>query len=275
MKDLFIYDGRNDIKAASTNHTVAAVSCNQIANLTHNSMTYRKNGREDWSLFYCEAGRMYFEDCMLQTGELWIYEPLTPQKYVILHQDRTVYRYLHFTGTDVGNIFSALGIPYRTPVQPTNKISMELFDELKSNILNNDAVSNIRSECLILRLLLQLSAVQPKKTEINVMKHVTETMAHTFSENYDAKKFADMLHISESRFNHVFKEVVGIPPHLYYTKLRIDHACRLLSDTDIKIKNIAEYSGYPDSLYFTQVFKKQKGITPSAYRKLNKLSFSK
>ena len=270
MNGLLIYDGSNDIKAVATNHTVAAVSCNQIANLTNNSMTYRKNGREDWSLFYCESGRIYFEDRILQAGEIWIYEPHVPQRYTIFHKDSTVYRYLHFIGTDVGNIFSSLNIPYRTPVKPRNKITTELFDEIKINILNNDAVSRIRSECLILRLILQLSDVRPQKTEINIMKHVTETMSHSFSENYDAKKYADMLHISESRFNHIFKEVIGVPPHLYYTELRIDNACRLLKDTDLKIKEIAEYSGYSDSLYFTQAFKKQKGITPSGYRRLNK-----
>lgn len=270
MKDLLIYDGNKDIKAAETNHTVAAVSCNQVANLTHNSVTLRKNGRKDWSLFYCEAGRIYFEDRILQAGEIWIYEPNVPQRYTVFHKDSTVYRYLHFTGTDVGNVFSSLNIPYNTVIKPKNKINTELFDEIKQNVLNNDAVSNIRSECLILNLIIQLSETPPQKTEMNIMKNVTETMSHSFSENYNAKTYADMLHLSESRFNHVFKEALGISPHLYYTKLRIDNACRLLKDTDLKIKEIAEYSGYSDSLYFTQAFKKQKGITPSDYRRLNK-----
>lgn len=270
MNDLLVYDGSKDLKAKTTNHTVAAVSCGQIANLANNSMTYRKNGREDWSLFYCESGRICFDDRVLQSGEIWIYEPNVPQKYTIMHKDSTVYRFLHFTGTDVGNIFSSLNIPYRTPVKPRTIIDTELFDEIRINLLNNDIGSNIRSECLILHLILQLSDVRPQKTEINIMKHVTETMSHSFSENYDAKKYADMLHISESRFNHLFKEIIGIPPYLYYTKLRIDNACRLLKDTDLKIKEIAEYSGFSDSLYFTQAFKKQKGVTPSSYRKKNK-----
>ena len=270
MNEISIYDGHNDIKAEKTNHTVAAVSCNQIVNSTRNHMTLRKNGREDWSLFYCESGRIYFENQILQAGEIWIYEPHVPQRYTIFNKDKVVYRYLHFTGTDVGNIFSSLNIPYSTPFKPRNKINTELFDEIKLNICNNDIVSKIRSECLILRLIIELSDVRPQKTEINIMKHVTETMSHSFSENYDAKKYADMLHISESRFNHIFKEVIGVPPHLYYTKLRIDNACRLLKDTDLKIKEIAKYSGYSDPLYFTQVFKKQTGITPNSYRKLNR-----
>lgn len=270
MSRLLVYDGRNDIKAAKTNHTVAAVSCDRIANLTRNSMTIRKNGREDWSLFYCEAGCMYFENQILRAGEIWIYKPHTPQSYTVLHKDSTVYRFLHFTGTDVENIFSSFGIPYSTPIKPKNKISAELFDEIRKNILHDDIASSLRAECLILRLIMRLSDIRPRKTEMNIMTQVTEAMSHSFSENYDAGKYADMLHISESRFNHIFKETVGIPPHLYYTELRMDNACRLLTDTKLKIKEIAEYSGYSDPLYFTQAFKKLKGITPSGYRRLNK-----
>ena len=91
----------------------------------------------------------------------------------------------------MGNIFSSLNIPYRTPVKPRTIIDTELFDEIRINLLNNDIGSNIRSECLILHLILQLSDVRPQKTEINIMKHVTETMSHSFSGNYDAKKYAD------------------------------------------------------------------------------------
>ncbi len=270
MRKLVVYDGCNDIKGVSTKHTVTAVSCNQIANLSHSQMTYRKNGREDWSLFYCESGKMFFEDSTVKSGEIWIYEPRVPQKYIIFHEDNTVYRYLHFTGIDVANIFSGLHIPCRTPIKADNKIDTKLFDDIKMNILNRDTVSVIRLECIILHLILQLSAIQPKKTEINIMRHVTETMEHSFSEEYNAKKYADMLHISQSRFNHIFKEVIGVSPQSYYIRLRIDNACRLLRDTDLKVSSIAEYCGYSDPLYFTQAFKKQKGIPPSVYRRFNK-----
>ena len=273
MSRFIIYDGRNDIKAPETNHTAAAVSCNQVANLSHNSMTLRKNGREDWSLFFCESGRMYFEDRVLQAGEAWIYEPQVPQKYTVLVQDSTSYRYLHFVGTDIGHILTSLGIPCRTPITPVNGVSAELFEKIKMNLLNNDVVSAVRSECLILSLFIQLSDVRPQRTDARLVKHVTDTMAHSFSEKYDPGKYAEMLHVSVSRFNHVFKETLGIPPHQYYTGLRIENACRLLKDTDLKINEIAEYSGYSDSFYFTQAFRKQKGMTPSCYRKMNRKLF--
>ena len=103
-----------------------------------------------------------------------------------------------------------------------------------------------------------------------MMKRVTDNMEHSFSVAYDASYYADMFKISVSRFNHLFKQCVGIPPYAYYVKLRMANACSLLEDTDLKIQDIAEKCGYEDAMYFTQVFKKSIGLTPSNYRKLNK-----
>ena len=63
-----IYDGRNDIKAAPTKHTVAVVSTNRIVCGENDQMTIRKNGREDWSLFYCESVRLFFGEDVLSAG---------------------------------------------------------------------------------------------------------------------------------------------------------------------------------------------------------------
>ena len=52
-------------------------------------------------------------------------------------------------------------------------------------------------------------------------------------------------------------------------QLRMTNARSLLEDTDLQIKEIAERCGYKDALYFTQAFKKETGLTPSAYRKTN------
>ena len=52
----------------------------------------------------------------------------------------------------------------------------------------------------------------------------------------------------------------------YITKKRIDKAKQLLTNTDLPIMTVAEYTGYPDYSYFTRVFRKETGVTPRAYR---------
>ncbi|OAS21457.1 hypothetical protein A8708_31140 [Paenibacillus oryzisoli] len=64
-----------------------------------------------------------------------------------------------------------------------------------------------------------------------------------------------------------FKQVNGKNFIDYLTELRIDKAKDLLSQTDLKINDIAEKVGYQPS-YFNRIFKKQESITPSQYRDL-------
>jgi len=52
----------------------------------------------------------------------------------------------------------------------------------------------------------------------------------------------------------------------YLRKLRLDQASALLNASNLPIKMIAEKVGYDDQYYFSRVFRKYIGITPSRYR---------
>lgn len=264
-----IYDGTNDKKTPLTNHTVTVVSASRIICTETDQMTLRKNGREDWSLFYCEKGRMYFSDGVLKPGQIWIYPPKVPQKYTIYRQDSTVYRYLHFTGSDVQNLLLSLGIEFFTPISTRGDTVAMVLEDIQNSMMDDSVLSALRAEYHTLHLISFL-ARHSASYRSNMMKRVTDNMNHSFSAPYEAKIYADMFQVSVSRFNHLFKQYVGVAPYAYFVRLRVENACALLEDTDLKIQDIAERCGYEDAFYFTQVFKKNVGLTPSAYRRANR-----
>lgn len=53
----------------------------------------------------------------------------------------------------------------------------------------------------------------------------------------------------------------------YIMKLRLAHFCHLLESTELPISTAADKSGFIDSSNFSTLFKKNKGMTPSEYRK--------
>ena len=53
---------------------------------------------------------------------------------------------------------------------------------------------------------------------------------------------------------------------MYLSELRIEKAKELLADVTINVKDIGQKVGYRDSSYFTKVFKRFTGVTPSEYR---------
>ena len=265
-----VYDGRFDKKALPTKHTIAVVSANRIICGENDQMTIRRNGREDWSLFYCEAGKLYFEDSVLEAGQVWVYAPNVPQKYTMYSKDKTIYHYLHFTGSDVTELLSSLGISLSYPIEVKSSSISDVLDSIQNSILEDSSLSKLSAEYHTLHLLSMLVRRRAHFSEVHMMKRVTDDMEHSFAAPYDAYRYADMFRISVSRFNHLFKQCVGVSPYAYYVRLRMANAISLLEDTHLRIQDIAEKCGYADAVYFTQVFKKNIGLSPSNYRKLNK-----
>ena len=65
----------------------------------------------------------------------------------------------------------------------------------------------------------------------------------------------------------LFKEELGLTFIEYLTKIRIDAAKRLLLETNMTVSEISDLVGYQDPSYFTKVFKKREGVTPTQFRR--------
>ena len=76
--------------------------------------------------------------------------------------------------------------------------------------------------------------------------------------------------MSQSHFSTVFAQETGITFTQYLTALRIGKARELLAATDMRASDIAAAVGYNDAHYFSYLFKKHAGVTPSDYRRSNK-----
>lgn len=264
---MLIYDGRNDRKAFPTKRTAEVISAGRIVCGENDQMTIRKKGREDWSLFYCESGILYLGNCVLDAGSVWIYPPKVPQKYTIYSADHTVYRYLHFTGSSVAELLTSVGITPSMPIEVKSTLISVIFDHIQDCMADGSSLSGLKAEYQTLYLIAQIATGSGRLSEIHLMKRITDNMEHNFTESYNAAHYADMLNLSISRFDHLFKQCMGISPYAYYIRLRIANACNLLESTSLKIKDIATKCGYQDAMYFTQAFKKETGMTPSAWRR--------
>ncbi len=77
---------------------------------------------------------------------------------------------------------------------------------------------------------------------------------------------ADAVNFSASQISHQFKEEVGMSLMNYISEERVKVARQLLENSSMTVREIASYVGIPDWNYFTKVFKKTVGCTPSEYR---------
>ncbi len=79
---------------------------------------------------------------------------------------------------------------------------------------------------------------------------------------------ASRANISPSHFFALFKRQIGCAPIDYFIRLRMQHACRLLDETVMSVKEIAATLGYDDPFYFSRIFKSVNHVAPSEYRLL-------
>ncbi|GIQ67348.1 response regulator [Xylanibacillus composti] len=87
-----------------------------------------------------------------------------------------------------------------------------------------------------------------------------------FHQDVSIDEVAEHVGLSNSHFCVLFKKETGYTFLEYLTKQRIEWACSMLKNTDTRIHNVSHMVGYQDPKYFSQVFKKLVGMTPSEYR---------
>ena len=85
--------------------------------------------------------------------------------------------------------------------------------------------------------------------------------------NLTLKDLAEYFKYSESHFSNLFQKETGTSPINYFTRLKIQKACQYIELTDMKLNEIAMRLGFEEQAYFSRVFTKVMGISPSSYRK--------
>lgn len=99
------------------------------------------------------------------------------------------------------------------------------------------------------------------KIKIYIKDHLSESLT--------LSTLATIVNYNETYVSRLFKQVTGMCISDYICSIRLQHAKRLLSTTDNSIQNIAKSTGFDTSQYFSMVFKKKIGVSPTEFRRLS------
>lgn len=241
--------------------------------------TYRPNGRVDYQILYIASGKAYFsfngKEQMITAGNMVIYRPLEEQHYYYYSTDHTEFYWMHFTGNNVENILYKYGITKDMHVIHTGtsleykNIFLQIIKELK--LCKEDYEELLMNYLQHLLILIHRAITSTPRSKPSSLIHEMDAAVRYFHENYNKpisiENYAAEHHMSVSWFIRNFKDYTNSTPTQYLLTLRIQNAQTLLESTSYNVTEIAEIVGYDNPLYFSRIFKKHNGMSPSDFRK--------
>lgn len=241
--------------------------------------TWRPRGRLDYQLLYIAAGKAHFhfdgKEQIVTAGHMVLYRPKEPQKYEYYGEDQTEVYWVHFTGGNVKNILRSYGLTddkrvfYCGSGLDYQNLFRTMINELQMCKENYEEVLETYLR-LIFIMLKRYFANATKSDNARVVEEIDKATMYFnehYSEDISIDEYAQNNHVSVSWFIRNFKQCTGSTPMQYILSKRIYNAEILLHDSTYNVTEIAEIVGYDNPLYFSRIFKKVKGISPSEYRK--------
>ncbi len=244
--------------------------------------TPHPEGRNDYQLLYIAAGKGHFyfkgskEETIVPKGNMILFRPKEPQVYYYYAEDKTEVYWVHFTGSQVEDFLDHYELPkdenvFFTGISPDYPwIYNQIIRELQLQRVNYEELLRI----LLRHILLTINRYikEQAQTGTDIINDM-ERAAHYFRENYvkniSIEQYAAEHLMSVNWFILSFKNVMKMTPMQYILSLRIAAAKGLLENSNKNINEISDAIGYDNPLYFSRLFKKHTGYSPSQYKKLN------
>jgi AraC family transcriptional regulator len=99
------------------------------------------------------------------------------------------------------------------------------------------------------------------------IEKVTSYLQANLDRSLRTVELAQVMGLSSSHFCRAFKNALGIPPHSYLMRARVERAQALLLASDAPVADIAASCGFADQSHFTRLFKRFVGEAPRAWRR--------
>lgn len=252
-------------------------SCARVHLIDKDRPTEREKGRSDYLLMYNARGKCYATVDGVQytvgQNEAFLYHPHEPQNYCFYKKDKTINYWVHFTGVEIDNIISSLGLSdvhyLKLNLDPFEIENM--FSRICREFNQKDVFYEEICSGLLIAILSIMSRSLTKKSEAKMSYDFVEYILGEFHssprEHYVIEDLAEEYSITTNHLIKTFKNATGKTPKQYMIYYKMNKAKELLLYTDNTLSEIAASVGYPSISYFSRLFKKNFGVSPTEFRK--------
>ena len=109
---------------------------------------------------------------------------------------------------------------------------------------------------------------QNYSTSLKVDK-IIKYMQHNINTRLTLADLSNLVQLSSTYLTRIFKETTGYSVIKFFNKIKVDKAKELIIEGDKKIKEVSQILGFTDEFYFSRIFKKIEGISPTEFYRRN------
>ncbi|MCF7849417.1 MAG: AraC family transcriptional regulator [Kiritimatiellales bacterium] len=239
-----------------------------------------KNGRtlDSFTLVYITRGGGTFESRSggkhaISEGDLFIVFPGEWHRYQPTPATGWDEYWVEFDGEQARRIMRNEEFSLKSPVLRIGdddqilRLFIEIAEATQTQLFGFEHIIATQTSQIVARTMARLrySSAETRKMETLIRRarlHILKNAEQTI----DFQEFARELGISYSAFRQHFRQITGLPPGQYQIQIRLNKAHRLLRNSPLSIAAIAEQLGFDSIYYFSRLFKKKTGLTPTGYR---------
>lgn len=250
---------------------------------------FRKRKKEEASqyiLIYCLEGEGWFElDNQTQkvtANQVFVLPKEKAHRYGSNKKNPWTIYWCHFDGDKARFFSEGLQKPLQITAEKDSRIDdrLKIFEEIFLTLKNGFGKENLDFSITAFFYFLgslkylgtfrMSNTIDSENQQLDMVDDAIHYMRENVRKRLTLKQISDYVGYSTSHFSAKFQAKTGYSPLNYHIHLKIQEACHYLDFSDLKINQISMLIGFEDPFYFTRLFGKTMGSSPSEYRKKKK-----
>jgi AraC-like DNA-binding protein len=236
----------------------------------------------DYQLIFVTRGRGIFvseqEESAVEEGTVIAVFPDVRHAYHPDPETGWEEYWVGFQGASVARLSSS---GFHSPEHPLYRIGLQpailsIFEDIFRTVKVQAPFYQLRAGALVFFLLAEIHSMERKSEQQGDTERLIERAKFLMRENIygslDLDAIGERLGAGKARFYEAFKSYTGMTPYQYFINLKINRAKELLGADGASVKEAAFRLGFEDPYYFSRLFHKKTGLSPSAWAKGRELS---
>ena len=230
--------------------------------------------RDHFLLHYIVSGRGFYRlgdrTFVLSPGDAFLAPPEEPIYYEADREEPWEYYWVGFSGPEAAHLLKESAFSRERPaghIPKGEQLRRELLEIYKAR--GSDYVSAVRMGGYLqaaLALLMESGPGGGRESQGGIAPRAALYLRQNYTRPLTVEELAREAGISRSYLYRAFQAEYHCSPSAYLTGLRMERAAELLRRGGLSVGAVAASVGYEDAFYFSRVFKREKGMSPSDYR---------